>query len=396
MQKGGGMMLSDMTKASWRRHGRSVVPDLLFEDVCAARVQDVLPYLEDPEQVGAETPLHRVTVFLTYRCNLDCPYCKTIAHNAQELLDFPQKASSFDYAAFEQLLGSLEASPIRHLHFTGGEATLVPDLPDMVSRAKARGVAHISITSNGTLPQRIYRTLVEHGIDEIRISLDAHNPALGMALTQRQKAWHTAVENIQALAALRDAGHAFFLIANTVISTINRKHTAEIARFLMTLGVDDLKLITVVQEKETLGAFPEAHEILQELEALLSAYPVEAFPLLRRKLRTVFATEAIGLVEVTTPANTAWRCYIPLTERTVDGVYYYPCSVYLREGGAPLGAISEPAALQREKIAHFVRHGNCLSDPICQRYCLHCTRGYNVVANETRLKNDCGIEHPRN
>ncbi len=363
---------------------RSPVPDLLFEDVLADRLRDIEPYLEAPEAVQGDTPLHRVTVFLTYHCNLDCPYCKTIARTDDELRLFPQKSVTFTPEMFEQLLRSLDGTPLHHLHFTGGEAALVRGFPGFVRQAKAQGVAHISLTSNGTLPWPVYAALLDSGLDELRISIDARDPQLGRELTGRQRAWPAAVENLRRLADQRAAGRNFFLIANTVVSARNRTDLPAIVRFLMEMGVDDIKLIMVVQERETLGDFPEALMIMRELEALLATQPPEAFPLLRRKLRTVFVPEAIGLSAARAPAGKAWQCYIPLTERTVDGVYYYPCSVYLREGGAPLGNIDESPATQRAKTAAFVRHGQCLSDPICQHYCLNCTGQYNTVANAQR------------
>lgn len=363
---------------------RSPVPDLLFEDVLAERLQDITPYLEQPEAVDGGTPLHRVTVFLTYHCNLDCPYCKTIARSEAELRAAPQKAVTFTPEMFARLLQSLEGTPVHHMHFTGGEAALVRGFPAFVRQAKACGVTHISLTSNGTLAWPVYANLMDSGLDEIRLSIDARDPHLGRVLTGRQRAWPAAVENLRRLASLRAAGRTFFLIANTVVSARNRADLPAIVRFLMELGVDDAKLIMVVQERDTLGDFPEAPAILRDLEALLAAHPPEAFPLLRRKLRTVFRPEAIGLRDVRAPLDKDWQCYIPLTERTVDGVHYYPCSVYLREGGAPLGQIDEPPETQRAKTANFVRHGRCLSDPICQQYCLNCTGQYNIAANAAR------------
>ena len=79
-------------------------PDLLFEEERDARVLEIAPLLAHPERLGPETPLHRLTVFLTYRCNLACPYCKTIARDEAELARSPQKRLSFDLAAFNRLL----------------------------------------------------------------------------------------------------------------------------------------------------------------------------------------------------------------------------------------------------------------------------------------------------
>ena len=363
---------------------RSRVPDLLFEEEQEARIAEILPFVDSPELIDGTAPLHRVTLFVTYRCNLACSYCKTIVRSAEELRARPHKGLEFGLDHFRRLLVSHEGTPIRHLHLTGGEAALAPRLPDMVRLARRRGVARVSITSNGALSADRYRALVDAGIDEIRISIDAPCSTLGQAMTRRCAAWQQTVRNIRALAALRERGAPFFLITNSVVEEQNRRVLDRLLEFLLDLGPDDLKLITCVDEKDTLADFPERPELEHRIERLLAAYPAEAMPLLRRKIRTVFDGEAIGLEHTEPRPDGSWRCYIPLTERTVDRAFYYPCSVYLREGGEPLGRLDEPQWLQRQKSARFVRDGDCLSDPICRRYCLHCTRQFNIRANAAR------------
>lgn len=363
---------------------RSAAPDLLFEDQSAARVDEIRPYLEVPERLQAHTPLHRLTLFATYRCQLRCPYCRTPAWTADDLRRFPQKRHSYDLAAFKALMSSLGGTPVRHLHVTGGEATLVPDLPAMVEHSRTIGIPHVSLTSNGTLPWPRIEPLVASGLTELRISIDAHEPALGGHFTGRSDAWSLAVANLARLVRLRETQPSFFLIANTVITAANRHAIAAIVRFLIELGVDDIKLIASVDDTPTLGRFAEAAALLGEARDLLAPYSDDAFPLLRRKLDTVFDEDAVGLKQVTSDRRDDWRCYIPLTEITADRVFYYPCSVYLREGGAPLGRIEEPMAQRRAKAVRFVRDGRCLSDPICTRYCLRCTGQFNSAANDAR------------
>lgn len=360
------------------------MPDLLFDDIREERIDDIRLFLDSPHAIGEDAPLHRVTVFLTYRCNLACPYCKTIARTQEELRARPQKGVTFCFEDFRAMLLSHGRTPIRHLHFTGGEAALIRELPAMIRLAKERGVECVSITSNGTLPPQTYLEMLAAGMDEIRISLDAADAALGKALTQRDNAWVAASKTIRALSAERRSGAKFFLIVNTVVSAANRVQLPAILEYLLGLGPDDIKLITDVDAKAILADFPEASEVRQRLAALLKTQPQDSFPLLRLKLKTVFSPAAIGLETTAPKKDGSWRCYIPLTERTVDGVFYYPCSVYLREGGAPLGKTSEPQELQRAKSADFVARGDCLTDPICARYCLHCTKNYNVRANEER------------
>jgi MoaA/NifB/PqqE/SkfB family radical SAM enzyme len=351
---------------------------LLFEDILHSRLNDLNPHLIAPHNTPEPIPLHRMTVFATYACNLSCEYCKTIH------LDPDSRAEPFSLDTFSLWLDSMGETPIRHIHFTGGEAGLVRGLPQMLRLARQRGVTFLSMTTNGTLPAETYRDLVESGLDETRVSVDARDPQTGELLTGRKQAWDRSVATIRFLVSLRDAGAPLFVIANTVVSERNRRDIDEIVQFLLGLGVDDLKLITVVQQKQHLGNFPEAEFVTRRIREDLARYPDTALPLLRRKLETIFDPEAIGLAQV--PPEPKWRCYIPLSERTVDSQYYYPCSVYRREGGAPLGQIGEPLEVQQRKTAEFVSKGDCLNDPICREYCLHCTRNFNIAANAMAQK----------
>lgn len=366
------------------RH-RSPAPDLLFEDQCEARVGDIRPWLDEPGAADPRAPLHRLTLFATYRCQLQCPYCRTPAWTAEDLRRFPQKGHAYDLGAFRTLLESLDGTPVRHLHATGGEATLVPELPAMVRHARDNGIPHVSITSNGATAWSQLEALVDGGLTEIRISVDAHEPVLGDQLAGRAEAWRRAVANLERLVRLRAVHPSFFLIANTVITPANRAAIAHIVRFLMDLGVDDIKLIASVDDTSALGRFSEATQLLDEVHERLRAVEAGAFPLLRRKLLTVFSEDAVGLRTVAAERGDAWRCYIPLTELTADRIYYYPCSVYLREGGTPLGRIDEPMEVRRARTVRFVRESRCLSDPICTRYCLRCTANFNVAANAARV-----------
>ena len=268
---------------------RSQALDLLFPDTQAARVRDITSFLETPSQCPATQGLHRVTLFLTYGCNLACPYCKTIVHAPDDLLLAPQKASVITLPLFTRLLDTLDPTRIAHLHFTGGEPTLCRELPAMIHMAKAAGVRACSLTSNGTLPWRIYEAIIDAGVDEIRISLDSWNPATGAVMSGRRHVWAKAVATIQALVAAQPLSPSFFLIANAVIADTNREEMAEIVAFLLALGVGDIRLLSVAAQKETLWDFPGAPAHLARIREHLAPYPETRYPLLRTKLAPVVA-----------------------------------------------------------------------------------------------------------
>jgi molybdenum cofactor biosynthesis enzyme MoaA len=363
-------------------------PDLLFEDVKRSRVEALGARLETLA-VEDGFPLHRVTVFLSYGCNLRCPYCKTIARTPRELARAPQKRGVFSVEHFGHVLDVLGEGPIEHLHLTGGEASLVPGVVDMVREAKRRGVRCVSMTTNGTAGAARYLALVEAGLGELRFSIDAGDAELGAQLTGAASvAWSKSVEALRAVAAARDAGAAVRVLANTVVGRANRVALGGIVRFLLGLGADDVKLITDVDLKAELADFPQLPTVRADLEAVLAGAPRDALPLLRRKVATVFATDAIGLDDAQAAGRAlgTWRCFIPLSERTLDTQAYYPCSVYLREGGAPIGRVDESAQVQREASARWVREHDCRADAICRAYCLHCTRGFNDAANAERVR----------
>jgi MoaA/NifB/PqqE/SkfB family radical SAM enzyme len=234
--------------------------------------------------------------------------------------------------------------------------------------------------SSGVQAPEFYRRLILAGLNELRISLDTPTPETGEILTQRPRAWHQTQKTLLALSDFKQEGLSFYLIINAVIAPVNRAQIPEFLDLLQkTCQPDDIKLITEVDSKENLAHLPEYPQVQAGIQAFLMAHPPEAFPLLRRKAETVFASDSIGLEEI--QSDKPWRCYIPLTERTVDSTAYYPCSVYLREGGQPLGKLQENATLQREKTVSFVKDHACLEDPICRKYCLNCTRSYNHRAN---------------
>lgn len=357
---------------------RSAVPDLIYPDYRLERIEEAREHLRR-RPAGLPERWRRVTLFTTYRYNLRCRYCKTTRVDPQQA--YPAKDREFDTARFSRLLGLLYGRPLQHVDFTGGEATVVPDLPHMVAMASRLG-ALCSTTSNGMADPAVYEEIVHAGLSEIRISLDSHDPDEFARIVRRPGAYRRVIDNVKRLVRLRDENRGRpFLILNMCVGKGTRRRLAEFVKASLDLGPDDIKLIPIVQARNGLGDFPEKDEVAGAIEELLTPFPSDAFPLLRYKLRGVFSPESLGLKDLIS-RQLMKHCFVPLSERTLDTTFYYPCSVYLREGGKPLGRIDEDdLETQQRKIAVFAAGLDCLDDPICREYCISCCKRFNLAAN---------------
>ncbi len=79
---------------------------------------------------------------LTYRCNLQCPYC----YNPLRLRDYADELST---QLWESVLAQAADAGVVQVHFSGGEPTLRRDLPELVSAA-SRLELYTNLITQGT------------------------------------------------------------------------------------------------------------------------------------------------------------------------------------------------------------------------------------------------------
>ncbi|UCG12636.1 MAG: radical SAM protein [Deltaproteobacteria bacterium] len=143
--------------------GSEQLLDLIYPENRIERTEEIKDLFRSPNP-GLPRKLHRVTLFLTFRCNLRCTYCNTILPNKGR--SWPAKGKDYDFKRFKHVIDELVCCEVQHLHLTGGEATLVKVLPRMVEYASNKGIP-CSLTTNGTADQPLYRELVEKGLTRI-------------------------------------------------------------------------------------------------------------------------------------------------------------------------------------------------------------------------------------
>jgi MoaA/NifB/PqqE/SkfB family radical SAM enzyme len=79
--------------------------------------------------------------------------------------------ADMDMKLYMKLIGEWREHGLKYIHFTGGEATIHPELPDYVKIASDNAILS-AITTNGVAEPGLYERLIENGLYEIRISID--------------------------------------------------------------------------------------------------------------------------------------------------------------------------------------------------------------------------------
>ncbi|HUT73347.1 MAG TPA: radical SAM protein [Armatimonadota bacterium] len=214
----------------FRARGRTLAHD--FERVRLAVTtlrerEDVCPFtylgveMVEPFQVELSAP-YRMDLALTYACDNDCEHCYVPGDRRPAELTAEQ---------WRQVLARLWALGVPHVCFTGGEATLRPDLVQLVERAEDIGMVTGLITNGRRLSADLVGELVAAGLDHVQITLESHDARVHNAMVGCD-AWAQTVAGIkQALAA------PLFVVTNTTITRDNAAGLEPTLEFLCELGV---------------------------------------------------------------------------------------------------------------------------------------------------------------
>jgi PqqA peptide cyclase len=169
---------------------------------------------------------------LTYRCNLQCPYC----YNPLKLRDYREELST------EQWCGVLTQAAglgVVQAHFSGGEPTLRRDLAAIVACASGAGLYTNLITQGTFLDDTRLDELLASGLDHVQISIQAPEAALADRV-----AGATAHERkLEALERARKREVALTL--NCVLHRLNHDAIGETIALAERLGVRRLELANV-------------------------------------------------------------------------------------------------------------------------------------------------------
>src|ERR671935_675208 len=112
--------------------------------------------------------IESLRVSVTDKCNFRCTYCMPA-----EGLEWLPKPEVLRFEEIARIVRVAAAMGVREVRLTGGEPLVRRDLPELVRMlAAAPGVEDLSLTTNGTLLDRLAKPPVDPGRTRSNVSLD--------------------------------------------------------------------------------------------------------------------------------------------------------------------------------------------------------------------------------
>ena len=178
-----------------------------------------------PRTLPDGSPAIRLVAWeVTRSCNLACKHCRAEAHSEP----YPGEC---DTVAAKALIDTFPEVGNPIIIFTGGEPLLRPDIFELVSHARDKGLRSV-MAPNGTLITRENAKLMaKAGVQRCSISIDGANAAHHDLFRGVPGAFDAAMQGI---AYMREAGIPFQI--NTTVTRDNLSHFKEIFHLAEKLG----------------------------------------------------------------------------------------------------------------------------------------------------------------
>jgi MoaA/NifB/PqqE/SkfB family radical SAM enzyme len=304
---------------------------------------------ERAKNASHKSPLWRNELIITSRCNFNCPYCRGTDINGFN--------GDMKLEDIKTIIDIWAEHDLQNVRFSGGEPTIHKDFKEIIRYTKetCKNIKHIAISTNGYNDLKYYKELIDLGVNDFSISLDACCASVGDIMSGGVTgSWEKVVNNIKEISKLT------YVTLGVVIGKENVSQMVETIEFAHDLGVSDIRVISTAQWNE-IGIFKN----LYIREELLLAHPILNY-------RANHFKEEINVRGI--KDTDSKKCGLILDDMIVKGKYHYPCVIKMREGCEPIGEITGDV---REDRKNYFEIHNSHNDEICKKNCLDVCIDYN-------------------
>jgi hypothetical protein len=293
---------------------------------------------ERARSASKTSPLMRCELILTDQCNFKCPYCRGPKAGFDGIMPLDRAKSYVDWWAGQGL---------KNIRFSGGEPTAYYQLLDLVKFTKESGIERIAISTNGSAKSSYYIDLIEAGVNDISISFDACCAAFGDKMAGGiPGAWERVVQNVKILSQLT------YVTLGIVVTEETVDQLEDVVKLGAELGAQDLRIISAAQY----------NELLTSVELLPSTL-VDKYPILKYRVNNIKSGRNVRGIQKTD----SHKCPLVLDDMLIIGDSHFPCVIYAREHGEPIGKVTSNT--REDRYQWYLKHDTHL-DSICKINCL--------------------------
>ncbi len=197
---------------------------------------------------------YRMDLAVTYRCNNDCAHC----YNARER-NFPELTTEQWFKIIDQLW----ALGVPHIVFTGGEATLRNDLPELIAHAESNGqITGLNTNARRLSDEKYVQKLVDAGLDHVQITVESCDENIHDEMMRAKGAFKQTIQGLKNVLATR-----LYVMTNTTMLRTNVHKIPDTLDFLAETGVPTIGLNALIYSGNGLTVGTGLHE--RELQPIL-------------------------------------------------------------------------------------------------------------------------------
>lgn len=198
----------------------------------ACAIHDLELEMNMPFSARPSAP-YRMDLAVTYRCNNDCAHC----YNARAR-NFPE----LDTDQWKVVLDKLWNLGVPHIVFTGGEATLRNDLPELIKHAESNGqITGLNTNARRLMDMDYVNQLVDAGLDHVQITVESCVPEIHDEMMRARGAFK------QTIAGLKNAlASKLYVMTNTTMLQTNVHTIPDTLDFLADIGVPTIGLNALI------------------------------------------------------------------------------------------------------------------------------------------------------
>ena len=176
---------------------------------------------------------YRMDLAVTYRCNNDCAHC----YNARER-NYPELTTE----QWKKIIDDLWALGVPHIVFTGGEATLRDDLPELIRHAESNGqITGLNTNARRLADMNYVQKLVDAGLDHVQITVESCDEQIHNEMMRVNGAFKQTIAGLKNVLATK-----LYVMTNTTMLRTNVHKIPDTLDFLADLGVPTIGLNALI------------------------------------------------------------------------------------------------------------------------------------------------------